>query len=218
MPQQVILPIKGMEIYAYADLAAGEEAKRKLGTARQAIVVGARDQWERWFIIHDWAGRISAPEFRDMIIDTYKKFHPYRFGLEANGMQVLFGALVREKAEKEITGDVTFIPIYQPKNVKKPYRIRTGLQPVIADRRLFILDKTGELAQEIRGFPTNATMDLVDALETMIRMAPKNPDGEHPIDAEVKAYAKYLRQSGMPAYQIQERVAEYEKQLRFQVN
>jgi hypothetical protein len=153
-----------------------------------------------------------------MIIDTYKKFHPYRFGLEANGMQVLFGALVREKAEKEITGDVTFIPIYQPKNVKKPYRIRTGLQPVIADRRLFILDKTGELAQEIRGFPTNATMDLVDALETMIRMAPKNPDGEHPIDAEVKAYAKYLRQSGMPAYQIQERVAEYEKQLRFQVN
>lgn len=214
MPQ--ILSIKEMEVYAFADLAAGAEAKTKLGTARQTIVVGARDSYDRWFIVYDWAGRISAPAFRDKILDAYKKHRPRRFGLEANGMQVLFGALVQEKGRRVI-GDVKFLPVYQPKNVKKPFRIRTGLQPVIDEGRLFLLDKAGELAQEIRGFPTAATNDLVDALETMIRMAPKITKGKRHED-ELKVYAKYLRSTRMSPQLIERKVMEYAALLESQDN
>lgn len=202
-----------MEIYAFSDPAAGEEAvvKRKK-TARQTVVVAARDCYNRWFVLYEWAGRVGTGEFRDRILDAYSRFKPTRYGIEANGMQVLFGALVRDEGRKRFGRNAPFVPIYQPKGVKKEYRIRTALQPVISDGKLFIKDKTSDLAQEIRGFPTAKTKDLIDSLATIVTMAPKQASSAND-DHELAEYAKYLRSTRCPAHLITQRVEEYRKTL-----
>lgn len=206
--KQEAIPISDCEIYAFSDLAAGKESPTRYHKARQTIIVGARDWLNRWFILESWAGRETATTFKVKILEAYEKWNPKWFGLEANGMQVLFGALVRDEGKKKF-GDVRFIPIYQPKAVSKIYRIKTGLQPIMAEGRLFIKDMFGELAQEIRGFPTAKTMDLVDSLETMIRVAPKRPQDIR-VDHEKNQYASYLRGVGCPGHQIQEKLAKFD--------
>jgi hypothetical protein len=81
-----------------------------------------------------------------------KKFRPRRFGIEANGMQILFGSLVQDAAEERF-GRIRMVPIYQPTNVEKHYRIRTGLEPVIDQGRLFVQDKTSPSPSKFAVFP-----------------------------------------------------------------
>ena len=201
------IEFKYLERFAFADPAAGKEARKKT-RARQALIVAGRDWLNRWFELYSWAGRETATQFRDRVVNTYEEYTPRRLGVEANGMQVLFGALIRDHARKNNGEHVRIIPIYQPTNVEKNFRIRTGLEPVINQGRLFLKDKTSDLAVEIRGFPTAATKDLVDGLETVIRMAPKRADQQES-NAEVEKYARYLRSTGCPPNLIAQKIAEF---------
>lgn len=202
------LSLKQMEIYAYADLASGKEGSNKRKKDRQAIVVGGRDHLDRWFILYEWAGYLTATAFLNKILDTYDKFRPRRFGIESNGMQILFGSLVRDAAHERFGSEATFLPVSQPTNVDKDYRIRSGLEPIINQGKLFIQDKLSELALEIRGFPTAKTKDLVDALETMIRIAPKHVSASK-AHSDKMAYAKYLRSTGMNPADIRRKLETY---------
>jgi len=202
------IPLESLEIYAYADLAAGKDARNKRRRARQCIVVGARDWFDRWFFPHIWAGRETASTFKDMILNTQEEWNPRRFGLEANGMQVLFGRLVREEALLRF-GNIKMLPIYQPTNVEKTYRIRTGFEPLILQGRCFLQENEIEARAEIAGFPTAATRDIIDAMETLVnRVAPKQTV-QRAEDHEEAEYAKYLRASGMPAHKIKDAVVKY---------
>lgn len=207
------IELRYLEIYAFADLAAGKEAKAKHRTARQVITVGARDWLDRWFFIYIWAGRETANDFKKKILDVQEMYKPRIFGLEANGMQVLFGSLIREEAKLRCSGRVKMIPFYQPTNVDKDYRIRTGLQPLIEQGRLFILPELTDAWIELRVFPTAATKDIVDAMETTIRLAPKRPIGKRN-DAEKEQYARYLRGTKMPAHMIERKLAEFSSEKR----
>ncbi len=204
------LEIASLERYAFADPAAGKDARNKKRRARQAIVVGARDWFDRWFFPHIWAGHLTASEFKDKIIETQEIYSPRLFGLEANGMQVLFGNLVREAAKLKL-GAVKMIPVYQPTNVEKTFRIRTGLEPVILQGRFFLQKSQIEARSELQGHPTAATRDIIDAMETCIRIAPKRPL-KHRKNHELEAYAKYLRQTQTPAHLIERKLAEFKKQ------
>jgi hypothetical protein len=208
------IEIKYLEKYAFADPAAGKgrgRAKNRL--ARQAIVVAGRDWLDRWFVLHTWAGRETASSFKQRILSAQQRWNPRTFRIEANGMQVLFGSLVRDAAEELFLDNARFIPAYQPTKVEKTYRIRTGLEPIINDGRLFLLDKTGELAVELRGFPTAQTKDLVDALESVIRFAPRRPEKEVE-SREVEQYAEYLRSTGCAPHLIAKNVADFRQQLK----
>ena len=198
----------------FADLASGKEARTRTRKAKQAIVGVAQDWFNRFYCIYTWAGRETASEFRKRILDVYEKWQPRKFGLEANGMQVLFGSLVREAAVERFGDSVRISPIYQPTKVDKVYRIRTGLEPVINEGRLFIQEKEVELLAEIRGFPTAKSKDLVDALETAIRICPKIAEKEEG-DNELEEYAKYLRNSGCPSHQIHDKIKQFEAERRF---
>ncbi len=208
MNDQSSLSLSYLEVYSYADLAAGKDARTKIRTARQCVVTAARDWLDRWFFIDIWAGRLTTSGFKDKILETQKTHSPRLFGLEANGMQVLFGNLVREEAkQQDITSKI--IPIYQPTNVDKNFRIRTGLEPVILQGRLFLMESQIEAWSELRGFPTAQTKDIVDAMETCIsRVAPKRPISRRN-DREKEDYAKYLRATRMPPHQIKERLAAF---------
>ena len=208
--QTEVLDLKYLEVYAYADLAAGKDAKTRKRHAKQAIVVGARDWLERWYVLLAWAGLETTTTFRDKIIGTQKLYRPRLFGLEANGMQVLFGALVREAARLQL-GNIKMISVYQPTNVDKMFRIRTGLEPIITQGRLFVQDDQVDLLEELQGFPTAATVDIVDALESCLRLAPKRPLNTRN-NAERDAYARYLRHSQLPPRDIERKLAEFDRE------
>jgi hypothetical protein len=205
MPES--LPLRDLEVYAFADPAGSTKAQtsrlRRI-SARQAIVVIAADWIPRIFVVHTWAGRLTTSDFRDRIVSVYADFKPRKFGIEANAMQFLFADLVREGA-KERLGTVRLIPIVQPTRVQKEYRIRTALEPVINDGRLFLQESQLELRSELQGFPTAARKDLVDALSSAINLVPKRAPAEKD-DAEEKALAAYLRKTGVSPYLIEERI------------
>jgi len=211
------IPIESLERYAFADLAAGKDAAstRTRRHARQCIVVGARDWLNRWFWLHIWAGRLTASDFRDRILSVQEDYEPRRFGLEANGMQVLFGSLVRDEARERLGENyarIVMVPIYQPSNVEKTYRIRTGMEPVLLQGRFFLQPNEIEARSEIQGFPTSMTKDIVDAMETLMnRVAPKRLVKEAK-DREEEDYAVYLRASGMPAHRIEQELQQFHVQ------
>jgi len=206
------LEIDKLEKFAYADLAAGKETRNRHRTARQAIVVGARDWLNRWFWLHIWAGRLTASDFKDRIIQVQEQYAPRRFGLEANGMQVLFGSLVREEAKSRLGTHIRMSPIHVPTNVEKNYRIRTGLEPPILQGRMFIRESDIDARSELTGFPTAMTKDIIDAMEMcMNRVAPKHV-AHTAKDTEKEEYARYLRNSGMPAHLIQRELLKFQHQ------
>jgi len=205
------LPLDSLEIYAYADLAAGKDAKRRSKRrARQCIVVGARDWLMRWFWIHIWAGRLTATQFKEKILDTQEKFKPRRFGLEANGMQVLFGSIIREEAkQRDIGGGIKMFGVYQPNNVDKNYRIRTGVEPILDEGRFFLQEKEIDARAEITGFPTAQTKDIIDSMEACVNKVAPRRVVKQSEDIEREEYASYLRSSGMPAHRISQELEKY---------
>lgn len=203
---------KYLEIYSFADLAAGKDARSrsKHRKARQCIVVGGRDWLLRWFWLYIWAGRITTSDFKELILKVQEDYNPRIFGLEANGMQVLFGSLVRDEAKERFGRGIKMIPIYQPTNVEKTYRIRTGMEPIILQGRFFLPESDIEASTELQGFPTAATRDIVDAMETcMNRVAPKRLVKQAD-DNERDDYAAYLRNSGMLPHLIAQEMDKFD--------
>lgn len=207
------IALDNLERYAYADLAAGKDARGRTRKkrSRQCIVVGARDWLMRWFWLYVWAGKLTASDFKEKILTAQEDYEPRKFGLEANGMQVLFGSLVREEAEERF-GRIKMVPVYQPTNVNKTYRISTGIEPVILQGRFFLQDKEVDARVELQGHPTAQTEDIVDAMETcMNRVAPKRVVKEAN-DREKDEFAKYLRASGLPAHLIARELEKFSSQ------
>jgi hypothetical protein len=212
MTQQI--PIANLEKYGYTDLAAGKDARTKRKTARQCIVVGARDWLSRWYWLYIWAGKLTTSDLKKKILDTQEVYQPRRFGIEANGMQVMFGSIVRDEAKERFGHGIKMMQIYQPTNVDKNYRIRTGTEPAILQGRFFLQKSEVDARVEMAGFPTAATKDIIDAMETcMNRVAPKQTVARVK-DTEYEEYAKYLRASHMPVYLIDQEMKKFKVQQR----
>ena len=208
-----------LDKYFFADPASGKSRLKKV-RARQAIMGVAVDWLHRIFVIYAWAGRIPTSSFKQRIIDVYEKFQPRLFGIEANAMQELFGDLVRDEAKRKF-GTVRIVPVQQPTKIEKEFRIRTTVEPVMFDGRLFVASSerddesrpigvdamTNELLAEISGFPTAATKDMVDALASAISLIPRRLVKKREKE-EFETLAEYLRHSGLPGYMIEQRLDE----------
>ena len=121
-------------------------------------------------------------------------------------MQSLFADLVTDAAKQRMKR-LNFIPVMQPTKIDKDFRIRTTLEPIIADGRLFMMEGQVELEGEIRSFPTGLTKDLVDSLASAATLIPRRP---LPVQQsqEAEQLASYLRNSGAPSWYIKKRVEE----------
>lgn len=193
-----------LDLYFFVDPASGK-VRVKRARARQAIIGIATDWLARVFVIFSWAGRYPASKFRDKIIDVYEKFNPRLMGIEANAMQSLFSDLVRDAARRKLGRSMRIVGVDQPTKIEKDFRIRMAIEPVIYDGRLFVPSKHDELLNELRGFPTARTKDLVDALASAISLMPKRAR-EQQKKEEIEHLAAYLRRSGMPPHLIEQRV------------
>jgi hypothetical protein len=194
-----------LERYGFTDPASGKGRLKRV-RARQAIVIIATDWLTRIFVLHTWAGRIPTSRYLDKIIKVCDDYRPKSFGIEANAMQSLFADCVRDAAKKRAKR-IAFLSVTQPTKVDKDFRIRTVLEPVIADGRLFMMEGQTELEGELRSFPTGLTKDLVDCLASAIALVPRRPlPVQHSEEAE--QLAAYLRNTGAPTWYVQKRVTE----------
>lgn len=197
------------DVVAYADPASGKRGEElKRARARSAIVVLGQDTALRIFVLHCWVARASTDAFMDRMLEIFQTYTPRLFGIEANGMQSIFGDSVERWAlDRGIR--IPFVPVHQPTNVKKEWRIRTQVQPVLGQGRLlFDLTQPGqvELHAEMQGFPNYPTVDAVDALGSALGLLPERTAADT-IREEEQGLAAYLRDSGARPAEIEARLA-----------
>lgn len=204
-----------LDVIAYTDPASGKTGEQiKRTKARQALIVIGQDAIGRVFVLQAWAARLSTPEYVNVLMQADQTWHPKRFGIEANAMQVLFGDTVKMIAELQ-GFKIPFEPIYQPTNIKKEWRNRTRLQPFTASGRLFLQENQHELKAELLGHPNYPTCDLVDALATACSILPARQHENRRMDDDLKNLAAYLRETGAPPSYIKQRIEEL-RQERFE--
>jgi hypothetical protein len=194
-----------LERFGFTDPASGKGRLKKV-RARQAIVVIAADWLSRIYVLYTWAGRIPTSRYLDKIIKVCDDYRPKLFGIEANAMQSLFADLVTDAAKQRYKR-IAFIPVTQPTKIDKDFRIRTSLEPVIADGRLFMMESQSALEAELRSFPTGLTKDLVDCLASAISLVPRRALPQQQ-NEEAQQLASYLRNTGAPTWYIEKRVEE----------
>lgn len=194
------------ERFAFLDPAAGKKGREQLkkGLARSAIVVVAQDSLQRIMVLEAWARRCPTPELVDKMFMVQKEWRVRSFGVEANAMQSLFtdtvNMIARLKNER-----LPLVPIYQDTKIDKMFRIRAALQPIFADGRLIMGEDQLELRNELKAFPRGQTVDLVDALASVVKMLPEIPQEEW-VNQEGRDLAEYLRKQGISPQYIEERM------------
>lgn len=198
---------------AFCDPASGKREIIRRIRARSAVVVVGADAMTRLFVLHAWADRCSTNTLIEKILETQSQFHPNIFGIEANAMQSLFADAVGREA-RQTNRVLPLIPVNQPTKIDKDWRIRTALQPVIGDGRLFIQPTQYELKGEMTSFPMTITKDIIDALASCVALIP-HQSTRRDFDNESRELAEYLRSSGAPASYIEQRLSEVYREAGF---
>ncbi len=194
------------ERYSFLDPAGGQSVGMKRRRARSAIVTIALDAIGRVFVIQAWAAHAKTDEIVEKVFEINEKFRPTRFGIESSGQQSLFADSVQaEAAKRDIK--LPIAKVSQPVNMHKDFRIRTLIQPVLSEGRLFIQELEPELKSELSKFPTGEYKDLVDALASAIHLAPprirtKEGKDKSTVDADLE---RYLKSRGAPEHYIRQR-------------
>jgi hypothetical protein len=119
------------------------------------------------------------------------------FWCEENNLASLWADALRTDPEWPSYG-VRLVGATQPTNLEKDYRIRTTLQPLVANGRVFLNESdpgTLELRAEIKTFPMNARKDLIDAFASLCRRMGLR-SRRTGVDNEAAAYLQYLRETG----------------------
>lgn len=216
------------EFYAFTDPASAKTTGRsQVRKARQSIVVCGVDSIMRFFVVYAWAGALATSLYIDKLLRVHERFHPRLFGVEANAMQSLFADCVRDKAKERKIKSIKFLGIHQPTNIDKDFRIRTALEPVINEGRLFLLSERCDvllhganvrlrvpidLEVELQGFPTAMFKDLVDCLASVVRLIPPRPKRKRH-NEEMEQTLSYLRNTGAPAWYIEQYAAQFGETL-----
>jgi hypothetical protein len=186
--------LSDLDIYGFVDPASGGAKNPAAELCRQAIVIAGTDQARNVFVLYAWAGRLAASAFAAKIIQAYSVYRPKLMGIEANAMQSLFAALVRDKAKEVLQDKVGIYPVKQPTHLNKHWRIRTAIEPVLRDGRLYISRSHRDLEYELRSFPTGKSVDLVDALASTLALMPKRHTSAIE-ESQSKRLEDYLRQT-----------------------
>jgi len=184
--------------YAFLDPAAPKRGREGLKhvASRSAIVVAGQDDLGRLFVIHAWADRCSTEKLVKKLFEVVDRFQPKVIGCEENALAGLFTDAMRAGLFNQRR--LPLVGVTQPGNVEKDYRIRTTLQPLVANGRVFLLASDPgllELRAEITTFPMNHRKDLIDSFASVCRLMPLRA-ARTGIDDEQQAYLRYLRESG----------------------
>lgn len=192
----------------FLDPAGGKRGEKvKSQRARSAIVIISADHMNRIFVRDIWAERCSVADIRAAVYRLNNKWKPNQFGIEGSAQQSLFAdAMILDAVEKH--EQINIINVVHPTTITKEFRIRTHVQPLMPDGRLFMKADQGELKDELITFPMSDPVDLLDALASAISLIPKRlslDEGHYARDAHLE----YLRESGAPVSYIEQIAQQY---------
>jgi hypothetical protein len=193
------------EVVAFCDPSGGK-AIVKRARSRAAISVLAQDHMTRIFSLYAWADYVSTDKLYEKIFWVNDQWKPRLFGIEANGLQSLFGDGIRREARMD-GHHINVYPVTQPTKLDKFFRNRSALQSIIARGRFFIQDHQVELISELEVHPMSMQCDMVDAAASATQLLRRRTSPQIR-SAEADGLAKYLRSKGAPAWYIIKRVAE----------
>lgn len=199
-----------LQVVSFLDPAGKRRAQAlKKARARTAIVTIGTDHLGRVFVLDAWADKSSTEAVVERVFTTIATYTPRQFGVEANGLQELFGDLLFQEAKRRGI-HAPFHPVFQPTNVDKFWRIRTALTPVVNRGRLFLQKSQHELRVELSNFPSGKTVDLVDALASAVELIPTRPAAK--VHSEERdALAAFLRRAGATPDHIEARLARFDR-------
>ena len=193
--------------FSFLDPASGKKFAEKLkDKARSALVTIAVDRIGRVFVIQAWADRVPTTKLIDKVFEAQRLYQPRRFGCEAGGMQSILTEWIN--AEKRQRGvKIPLIPVAPNAKIDKDWAIRTALQPLIANGRLFIQKKHFELKSEIMQHPQGRFKDLLDALRNAVALVPRfqTPDRKR---FEAEKLRDYLERCNLGKDYIRQRLNE----------
>lgn len=188
--------------YGFVDPASSKKGgELKLTKARSAIVTITQDWLGRVYVLDAWAARASTDTLIERMYKTHETWNLRVLGGEASGLQELFQEAVLRDAR--LRGKhLPLRPVHQPTRIQKDWRIRTALQPLIANGRLFVRPEMTDLKTEIANFPLDPLKDMIDALASAVRLLPPVRTGSEK-RASDDALLDYLRKTGAPLEYIQ---------------
>lgn len=173
-------------------------------SSRSSLLVAGADDIGRVFVVSAWAARCPTEELMGRMVDTCDRFHLKLLGVE----EVAFSGLWTDAVRRDAALRNRVLPLFgvkQPSTQEKDFRIRTTLQPLIGNGRVFLLGNDpgmNELRTEIITFPMNPRKDMIDTLASLCRIMPiKHARAQ--LDTEQQAYLRYLRESGAPMHVIE---------------
>lgn len=194
---------------AFLDAAGGKKNKDK-NKARSAITVVSSDAANRVFVRYAWAERCATEKIYEKIYEVNRRFKLETFGIEGNAQQTLFvDSVIKDAYEKGINVPVQCV--IQPTSMDKDFRIRTHLQPVVAQGRLFLKKDQYNLLKEVLDFPMSTIKDLIDSLASAVGILPKQISLNHASE-ESQAHLEYLRNSGAPPDYIEQQAVLYSRE------
>lgn len=181
-------------IVAFLDPAGGRSKNTQASkrNAQSAYAVVGRGGRGETFCLESWGGRCPTEELVEKVFDVNARWKPRQFGVEANAMQSLFGDSLAIIAKSRGVR-LPLVEVYQPTRVDKDFRIRTTLQPLLAEGSLFVSPDQVELLGEMRAFPTGRLKDMVDALASACAMLPLVKQHD-PVGDEERAYREFLEE------------------------
>lgn len=203
------ISIDALDIYFFLDPAGkkkGSDALKKV-RANTAIVGIGVDPLQRVFVLEAWRAKTSAEATMHKVFELNDRWHPKMFGCEANAMQELYAEMLLMEAQRRGVR-INLVPIHQPTNVDKHWRIRTTLNPVVGNGRFFKRGDQLDLHREMTSFPMSPLVDVVDALSSACSMVPPKPKPPAEGADEAAEVAEYLRNRGVAPDLIRARVAE----------
>src|SRR5216684_5627350 len=164
-----------LEIVAVADPAGGRPTAN--GARSSIVVVGRDKETDFRFVLEAWAERCYTDTLTDQIFKLNKKWRPRRFGVESVAQQRLYvDSLIREGKEKHQR--IFIVPVQTSTHSRKEDRIRQVVDVELSRRRLFIHSNQTALLEELEGFPSAATFDLIDALSMALQLLTPLANGE----------------------------------------
>ena len=186
----------------FLDPAGGKQTNDK-SKARSAIVGVSVDPANRVFVRKVWAERCSTEKIYSKIYEFNALLKPTIFGIEATAQQGLFvDSVIKDAKEKRF--HIPIATVVHPTTINKDFRIRTYLQPLVSEGRLFMQkEEHSDLFKEITTFPMSRLKDIIDALASAVSLLPKYYSIDE-FGEEAKERLKYLRDSGAPAFYIEQ--------------
>lgn len=186
-------------LYAFVDPHGGQagatSARLKRVASSAAICVGGLDSLGRYFIVDAWSDRVSTDDLIERMYAVCSRWSVKSFGGESNGLAGLWlDALARDA--RRANRHLPIVKVPQPSNIEKDYRIRTILQPLVGNGRLFIARHLTPLVDQICAFPMSMQKDLIDSCASLCRFIPPRPRA-HTESAEREHLARYLRDRGV---------------------